>query len=145
MILNKKNPNSQKSQPIKGTPLADIPNLIKVDEEYTLTNLVDKQDDEYSINTFRVATFGNKFVEYKEENLIEASETVQVVKFIEEDFDLVLCGRRHDDEWPPLKGLSDWSEIQEMGAIGDMLVSTESMRRASVRFKEPQFSKILTH
>ena len=28
MILNKKNPNSQKSQPIKGTPLADIPSLI---------------------------------------------------------------------------------------------------------------------
>ncbi|KAK1561852.1 hypothetical protein Q3G72_001873 [Acer saccharum] len=103
-----------------------------VDEEYTPTNLVDNQDDEYSINTFRVVTYENKFVEYKEENLIEASETVQVVKFIEEDFDLVLCGRRHDDEWPPLNGLSEWSEIQEMGAIGDMLVSTESMHRASV-------------
>ncbi|TXG58906.1 hypothetical protein EZV62_016735 [Acer yangbiense] len=109
-----------------------------VDEEYTPTNLVDNQDDEYSIDTFRVATYGNKFVEYKEENLIEASETVQVIKFIEEDFDLVLCGRRHDDEWPPLKGLSDWSEIQEMGAIGDMLVSTESMRRASVLVMQQQ-------
>ncbi|KAK3227414.1 hypothetical protein Dsin_007276 [Dipteronia sinensis] len=109
-----------------------------VDEEYTPTNLVDTQHDEYSINTFRVATYGNKFVEYKEENLIEASETTQVVKFIEEDFDLVLCGRRHDDELPPLKGLSEWSEIKEMGVIGDLLVSTESMCRASVLVVQQQ-------
>ncbi|KAI4305376.1 hypothetical protein L6164_028746 [Bauhinia variegata] len=62
---------------------------------------------------------------YEEERVKDGAGTIQVIKKIEGNFDLVLVGRSHKKDNPFTLGFTEWSECPELGLIGDMLASPD--------------------
>ncbi|XP_048326811.2 cation/H(+) antiporter 3 [Ziziphus jujuba] len=78
------------------------------------------------------------FVGYTEEVVKDGSETALIVRSLVDDYDLIITGRRYGVESPQTSGLMEWSEFPELGAIGDLLVSTDVYGRASVLVVQQQ-------
>ncbi|XVE69496.1 hypothetical protein DITRI_Ditri09bG0156500 [Diplodiscus trichospermus] len=74
---------------------------------------------------------GNVF--YKEEAVRDGAETAVVVgSLLEEHYDLILVGRHSQCDSPIIAGLSEWTDLPELGPIGDLLVSSETKNPVSV-------------
>lgn len=69
---------------------------------------------------------------YKEEKVRDGAETALQIHAVEDNFDLMLIGRRHREECPQLLGLNEWNDLPELGPIGDMLASSELNKPLSV-------------
>lgn len=101
-------------------------------------DLIKKDYDSNIINDFRIITIDSKNVEYREHRVTQGADTARVLSYIGYDFDLFLVGRRHDSNSPVLFGLTDWSEIEELGVIGDLLASSDFLSDASVMVIQKQ-------
>lgn len=75
---------------------------------------------------------------YKEEKVKDGAETALQIHAMVETFDLIMVGRRHREESPQLLGLNEWSELPELGPIGDMLAASEINRPVSVLVVQQQ-------
>lgn len=62
---------------------------------------------------------------YREERVKDGAETALLIHAMEEAFDLIMVGRRHKEETPQLLGLSEWSDLPELGPVGDMLAAPD--------------------
>nr|GLL46906.1 cation/H(+) antiporter 3-like [Ipomoea trifida] len=78
---------------------------------------------------------------YKEEIVRDGAETAHTVREMEHVFDLILVGRRHEPNLPQLFGLSQWSDIAELGPIGDMLAIEHITSPVSVLVVQQQYVK----
>lgn len=67
---------------------------------------------------------GSRFT-YREEIVKDGVETTEVICSLEGSVDLLLVGRHHDLKSPVMSGITDWSECPELGAIGDMLATSD--------------------
>ncbi|KAF8400008.1 hypothetical protein HHK36_015881 [Tetracentron sinense] len=83
-----------------------------------------KLDNEV-MSEFRFSMKGNDQVMYVEEVVMDGSGTVSVIRSMENRFQLIMAGRRHDKRSPLMLGLADWNESTELGAIGDMFASPD--------------------
>lgn len=99
---------------------------------YANADLTEQNYDLDIINSFRVNTMKNKNSDYSEKSVAEGADTAKLLNNIGNDFDLFLVGRRHDENTPALDGLAEWSEYDELGIIGDVLVSSDFKSKASV-------------
>ncbi|XWS53394.1 hypothetical protein CRYUN_Cryun11dG0153800 [Craigia yunnanensis] len=103
---------------------------------------VNQELDERIVNDFRIAQIGKKHHVYKEEFVCDSVETVGVIRSMENCYDLILVGRRHDNNSPFFMGLTEWNEFPELGFMGDMLSSSDSGCQVSVLVMQQQtFSK----
>lgn len=59
------------------------------------------------------------------------------------NYDLIMVGIRHEKSFEVLQGLSVWSEIEELGEIGDLLVSRDLKLSASVLAVQQQLSSVV--
>lgn len=57
-------------------------------------------------------------------------------------YDLIMVGIRHEESFQVLQGLSVWSENEELGEIGDLLVSRDLKLAASVLAVQQQLSSV---
>ncbi|KAK0586025.1 hypothetical protein LWI29_038190 [Acer saccharum] len=105
-------------------------------------DLIEEGRDLNMLNEFRMSTKGNKNVEFIQKNVTEGCHTAKLLKSIGNEYDLILVGRRHNPNSPVLVGLSAWSEIQELGVIGDLLVSSDYCGKASVLVLQQQTSVV---
>lgn len=71
-------------------------------------------------------------VKYIEHEVNETTETALLVRSLVDDYDLIITGRRNNTHSPVTTGLEEWSEIPELGVIGDMLASKDLKTWASV-------------
>ncbi|KAM7263718.1 hypothetical protein ACFE04_001401 [Oxalis oulophora] len=94
-------------------------------EDQPIGDMIEKRMDMNLINFFMVKNMDNHHTVFKEELLGEAMETVRVLKNVAKSSDLVLVGRKHDIDSPLIGALSMWSEMDELGVIGDLLASPE--------------------
>ncbi|XVF68436.1 hypothetical protein PTKIN_Ptkin11bG0002600 [Pterospermum kingtungense] len=94
--------------------------------------------DERIVNEFKIAPVGKKHHVYKEEYVCDSVETVRVIRSIENCYDLILVGRRHDSNSSFFMGLNEWNEFPELGFVGDMLVSSDSGCLVSVLVMQQQ-------
>ena len=69
-----------------------------------------------------------------------ADTAAYMLHAIADDFDLILAGRRHDNNSQVLIGLSEWNEVKYLGVIGDILVSSDFHSKASVMVIQQQAS-----
>ncbi|KAE8689634.1 putative Cation proton exchanger [Hibiscus syriacus] len=75
----------------------------------------------------------NGNVLYKEEIVRHGADTsVLVGSVLDANYDLILVGRHAKSESPLLEGLSAWTDLPELGPIGDMLASTGISKPVSV-------------
>ncbi|KAK9283525.1 hypothetical protein L1049_011772 [Liquidambar formosana] len=83
-----------------------------------------KPDDDDLIDEVRYANRGNDHFEYIEEVVIDGIGLAALIRRMEDCFDLMIVGRRHQES-PILSRLGEWSECPELGVIGDMLASPD--------------------
>ena len=99
---------------------------------------INQELDERIVNDFRIAHVGKKHRVYKEEFVCDSVETVGVIRSMENCYDLILVGRRHDNNSPLFMGLTEWNEFPELGFVGDMLASSDSGCQVSVLVMQQQ-------
>ncbi|PIA54284.1 hypothetical protein AQUCO_00900673v1, partial [Aquilegia coerulea] len=94
-------------------------------------NEKDKQRDDEFINTFRLKTANNEAIAYREEVVNNGEETVAAIRSIDSAHDLYIVGKGQGTS-PLTSGITDWSECPELGAIGDLLSSSDFAATVSV-------------
>ncbi|KAK7246612.1 hypothetical protein RIF29_41482 [Crotalaria pallida] len=89
-------------------------------------------NDEY-INEFKLTAANDDSVEYIEKVVNNGEETVAAIRSMNSVNDLFIVGRGQGSLATALtEGLTDWSECPELGAIGDLLASSDFDTSASV-------------
>ncbi|KAL6228012.1 hypothetical protein ACLB2K_001966 [Fragaria x ananassa] len=92
----------------------------------------EKQLDEKLIKEFRVQHMNDESIVYVEKVVNNGEETVAEVRAMDNVHDLFIVGRGQGMISPLTAGLTDWSECPELGAIGDLLASSDFATTASV-------------
>ncbi|XP_050225062.1 cation/H(+) antiporter 11-like [Mercurialis annua] len=77
-------------------------------------------------------------IEYIEKIVKDGPETAMILHSIVDEYDLFLLGRRHNEKTPQTLGLSTWTELLELGIIGDLLASNDINTRAAVLVVQQQ-------
>lgn len=88
-------------------------------------------DNEY-INEFRMRNANDESIMYIEKVVNNGEETVAAIRSIDSLHDLFIVGRGQGMISPLTAGLTDWSECPELGAIGDLLASSDFAVTVSV-------------
>ncbi|XP_026431814.1 cation/H(+) antiporter 15-like [Papaver somniferum] len=105
----------------------DNPNLKLSVFRFTHTKLRDdkntKKDDEL-INELWQTIENTVNIEYIEEALTDCADTASRIKSLEETYDFILVGRRHEDDSPILHGLDEWCVYKELGVVGDLFATS---------------------
>lgn len=73
-----------------------------------------------------------------EKSVKEGAETSVILRSIAYDYDLFIVGRSSGMNSAVTKGLNEWTEFEELGALGDVIASKEFPSRASVLVLQQQ-------
>lgn len=92
----------------------------------------EKQLDEKLIHLFRMSRGNDDSIVYIEKAVNNGEETVAAIRSMDDIHDLFIVGRGQGMAPQLTAGLTDWSECPELGAIGDLLASTDFAASASV-------------
>uniref|UniRef100_A0A2N9IEK7 Uncharacterized protein n=1 Tax=Fagus sylvatica TaxID=28930 RepID=A0A2N9IEK7_FAGSY len=85
----------------------------------TCGNEEERKLDSEVVSEFRLSMAGNYHVMYIEEVVTDGTGTISVIRSMENNYELILVGRRHDRRSSLISGLVDWNEQVELGAIGE--------------------------
>ncbi|XP_019189223.1 PREDICTED: cation/H(+) antiporter 15-like [Ipomoea nil] len=86
----------------------------------------DKEEDEELLNNFRTETAEDDSKTFMELVLDDEEEFTKAVKSLDDrSFDLYVAGRGRGVSSALTSGLADWCECPELGAVGDLLVTSE--------------------
>ncbi|XP_059430784.1 cation/H(+) antiporter 15-like [Corylus avellana] len=96
-----------------------------------------KMLDTEILNEFRLNTFRNERVSYQEEMVIDGNGVLAVLRSMENSYDLVMVGRRHQES-RLMTELRKWNERGELGAIGEILAATDFRAADSVLVVQQQ-------
>lgn len=92
---------------------------------------MDTELDNEMMNKYMMFKAGQKRHQYMEEDVENSVEMINVIRSMDISYDLILVGRRHDNESPLFMG-TEWNEHPELGFIGDMLISSDTNGEVSV-------------
>ncbi|ESQ40046.1 hypothetical protein EUTSA_v10015355mg [Eutrema salsugineum] len=106
--------------------------LIDSESASQLNDVIERRLDFKAIEKFRKDTFYNQNVSLREVRIEEASGLVSLLREEGSSYDLMMVGIRHEASFQVLQGLSVWSENEELGEIGDLLISRDLNLAASV-------------
>jgi hypothetical protein len=118
-----------------GARIAGHPNIsltvIRFLENGSVTsgNEEERKLDSEVVSEFRLSMAGNYHVMYIEEVVIDGTGTISVIQSMENNYELILVGRRHDRRSPLLLGLVDWNEQAE---FGEELASTDFLGNTTI-------------
>ncbi|KAF6142905.1 hypothetical protein GIB67_033293 [Kingdonia uniflora] len=117
--------------------MADHPNV-----NVTVVRIIGERDKNYAalerkqdndmINEYRLENVGSEKSLYKEEEVTDCIGTVNIIRSLENSFDLIMVGRQHPEASRLLPDLTELDLYRELGFIGDMLASSESKNSVSV-------------
>lgn len=88
-------------------------------------------DEEY-LSEFQAAHANNESVKFMEKMVSNSEETVAAIQAMESIYDLYVVGRGQRVASPLTAGLTEFSECPELGAIGDLLASSDFAAKVSV-------------
>uniref|UniRef100_A0A7N0T766 Uncharacterized protein n=1 Tax=Kalanchoe fedtschenkoi TaxID=63787 RepID=A0A7N0T766_KALFE len=94
--------------------------------------------DEEVVSGFRRDMEENPRLVYIEYEVADGAGTVAVIRSMEEAYQIVIVGRRHDSRSPLLLGLQDWWEGAELGAIGEIMASPDFRGRTTILVVQQQ-------
>ncbi|KAL5720009.1 Cation/H(+) antiporter 15 [Ranunculus cassubicifolius] len=92
----------------------------------------EKQLDSDFITDFKAKIAGKERIVYSEKVANNGEETVALIRKMGSGINLYIVGRGQGVISPLTAGLTDWSECPELGAIGDLLASTDFAATVSV-------------
>lgn len=103
---------------------------------------MEKKLDDGLVTWFWVKNEKNDRVVYREVVVRDGDETIAAIQAMNEDsYDLWIVGRKHGINPVLLEGLTNWSENQELGVIGDYLTSVDFGSSASVLVMQQQIMR----
>ncbi|KAL6013180.1 hypothetical protein ACLOJK_003672 [Asimina triloba] len=91
----------------------------------------ERQLDEDYLNQFRLQHASNEAVVYAEKVVGNGEDMVEAIRRLDSVYDLFIVGRGQGSS-PLTAGLTDWSECPELGAVGDLLASSDFAATATV-------------
>ena len=94
----------------------------------TISNKIDEE----CINEIKMLAASDVSINYIEKIVSNGEQTVAAIRETNNANDLFIVGRGQGDSSPLTEGLTDWSECPELGAIGDLLASSDFETSASV-------------
>ncbi|XP_059627069.1 cation/H(+) antiporter 4-like [Cornus florida] len=97
--------------------------------------------DAENLKDIRLQSSPRGNVMYREEKVRDGPGTALVIRTMEEICDLIMVGRRHRLDSPVLSGLLEWTELPELGAIGDLLASPDTSQPVSILVVQQQQTK----
>lgn len=122
-------PGEQVCEPVRRHGFnSDDPGVLTVETDKD----IQKQLDDKLIHEFRMRYGNDESVDYFEKVVNNGEETVSAIRTMDDIHDLFIVGRGQGMISPLTAGLTDWSECPEMGAIGDLLASSDFAATASV-------------
>jgi hypothetical protein len=95
-------------------------------------SIISKQIDEECINDIKLIAASDDSINYIEKVVSNGEETVSAIREMNNVNDLFIVGRGQENASALTEGLTDWSECPELGAIGDLLASSDFETSASV-------------
>lgn len=95
-------------------------------------------DDINEIMKNEEASIENDSMTYIEKRVKEGAETSVILRSMAYDYDLFIVGRSSGMNSAVTIGLNEWTEFEELGAIGDVIASKEFPSRASVLVLQQQ-------
>ena len=107
-------------------------------ESVTSGNEEERKLDSEVVSEFRLSMAGNYHVMYIEEVVTDGTGTISVIRSMENNYELILVGRRHDRRSPLISGLVDWNEQVELGAIGEVLTSADFLGNTTILVVQQQ-------
>ncbi|EFH49258.1 predicted protein [Arabidopsis lyrata subsp. lyrata] len=96
-----------------------------------LRDMVERNHDMRVINVFRKEN-SKKNIIFREVRIEEAVDLLDLLRKEGDDFDLMMVGIRHEENLLMLEGLSEWSDMKELGEVGDVLISKDLELSVSV-------------
>lgn len=90
-----------------------------------------KLDDEY-INDFRFRTMYDQTITYAEVAVNSGNEIITSMRRIQGDYDLYIVGRGQGASPQLTSGLLEWSDCEELGPLGDALLSSDFAESSSI-------------
>ncbi|XP_055832395.1 cation/H(+) antiporter 15-like isoform X1 [Solanum dulcamara] len=93
---------------------------------------IQKMMDNEMVSEARSDMAGNYRVKYVEKMIRDGTGTAAVMRSMEDEYELIIVGRRHDAQSPLLLGLSDWVEESELGPVGDMFALADSQSHSTI-------------
>ncbi|CAN8257461.1 unnamed protein product [Cochlearia groenlandica] len=118
----------------------NVMKLVDGENVCQLNDVRERRLDYKAIEKFRKETMNKENVCMREVEIKEASDLVKVLREQGNSYELIMVGIRHEESFQVLQGLSVWSENEELGDIGDLLVSTDLNLAASVLAVQQQLS-----
>ncbi|KAL5974699.1 hypothetical protein ACLOJK_031369 [Asimina triloba] len=85
----------------------------------------EKHLDDDLMSEFQMNWMGNRKVVYQEEQVHDGEDVLNVIRSMDNVYDLVVVGRRHTTNWGLIQGLSAWIESPELGVMGDLCSSSD--------------------
>lgn len=119
-----------------GARMAEHPNInlmmVRLLENENASNdeVEERRLDNEAVDEFRKLMAENYRMMYIEEVVKDSTGTISVLRSMGERFDLVVVGRRHSSTL--VQGLVLWNEHTELGAIGEVLASSNFMGKAMI-------------
>ncbi|KAB1208212.1 Cation/H(+) antiporter 15 [Morella rubra] len=120
-------PGDEATEPAVQPDLND-PRMLTVETD----NEREKQLDEELLSELRISNVNDETIVYIEKVVNNGEETVAVIRSMDNVHDLFIVGRGQGMISPLTAGLTDWSECPELGAIGDLLASSDFAATVSV-------------
>ncbi|XP_010557361.1 PREDICTED: cation/H(+) antiporter 6A-like isoform X2 [Tarenaya hassleriana] len=113
------------------TFLRFIPKTSLLESKGSMQDLMDRKEImETNIDGSKVGK--DHPVTYVDREVSDGSETSVILCSMAHDYDLLIVGRSSGGDSVVTRGISEWTEFEELGPIGDLLASKDFPTRASV-------------
>ncbi|PIA38104.1 hypothetical protein AQUCO_02800031v1, partial [Aquilegia coerulea] len=88
--------------------------------------------DDAMVKEFKLETTCNNRVRYIEEEVENGVGVIKVITSMENDYELIILGRRHDENLQLIIDLTDWNKCSELGTIGDIFITSGYGEKATL-------------
>ncbi|XP_059627068.1 cation/H(+) antiporter 3-like [Cornus florida] len=126
------------------SPAVHLTVLRLVAEENTGEDNGETMLDSENLKEIRLQSSPRGNVMYREEKVKDGLDTALIIHTMDKIYDLIMVGQQHRLDSPVLSGLLEWTELPELGAIGDLLASQDTSQPVSILVVQQQHTKFKT-
>ncbi|KAF9616845.1 hypothetical protein IFM89_032695 [Coptis chinensis] len=94
--------------------------------------------DEETVRDFKLRTTYSNRVTYIQEDVNDGLDVINVIGAMGDKYEMILLGRRHDENSTLILELTDWDKCSELGTIGDIFATSNYGGNAAILIMQQQ-------